>query len=681
MKDTSYTLIEQKQLNAHLHSINKEYGTRLDLLEKNKNNIIHNNQDTRNINDTIKEDMDDSVKPLISRIILLENDNQILKDGLHHCNAQLKEQEYKIAQNNYMAGNNTFINGNNGNNDGNSISNTEIKIELPTNNNNHNHNHNNTINDNNTPNTTGINNTNHDTINNPSEPTNEQLTKINNIDHSNYVHKYEYNDFNKYIRNEIDKLHGRVSLLESKNGGTFIQNTSSGSLPDLSTFEQQFHASTLQLANQDAEIQKLHALIKNIDSIKADKLHLNDKANQNTVDDINKCLIRYSERLDKHDKDIDHLNNNTNTLEKNILNNRNKLNDLINNLNCFHCKSSKPSIKCNTCNQVYCDNCDTHIHESSNTSNHIRTPLSGYTRDNTAERIIELQSSENDNELFNKLKKYIDEQILNINKKDKQKLNDINDIFESIKEVKKNISDINNKDNSNKLVIEDILSALKRLEIDLNGKITAVNNNAKQYTDLKSEELLNKLNDFEKMLSKLLHTELKKFERDMMIFLEDNKNDHTEASIGKIHFRCITCDQYTNTVSGPTSLLFNKTITNKDNGATQMNIEKGKEIYLNGRDGRVYLGRDQSIVTVTPGDPMKNASFNISYHDKKTSVSPYGDSVPHIPTTRISDVDEIPQRPHTSQAVVRPPTRNAITKLPPARSASRMSGSAVNVTR
>ena len=73
------------------------------------------------------------------------------------------------------------------------------------------------------------------------------------------------------------------------------------------------------------------------------------------------------------------------------------------------------------------------------------------------------------------------------------------------------------------------------------------------YVDGKYDDLLKKLKQLEKAMAKALKTELKQFERDVMVFLEDSRKEMhniSEAAVGKIHFRCLSCDQVTGSQHG-----------------------------------------------------------------------------------------------------------------------------------
>jgi len=68
-------------------------------------------------------------------------------------------------------------------------------------------------------------------------------------------------------------------------------------------------------------------------------------------------------------------------------------------------------------------------------------------------------------------------------------------------------------------------------------------------------------------------------------------------------------------------------VSGSGGNSTSMSIERGRELYLSGRDGAVYKGRDATAVTIAPGDPSRPANFQVHY----TNALPGGASA--APTT------------------------------------------------
>jgi hypothetical protein len=86
------------------------------------------------------------------------------------------------------------------------------------------------------------------------------------------------------------------------------------------------------------------------------------------------------------------------------------------------------------------------------------------------------------------------------------------------------------------------------------------------YVDQQYGDLLNRLQQLQKAIDKALKVELKRFERDIMVFLEDRAlaqdghRDHTETAMGKIHFRCVSCDQPVASQHGPSTPAFQQAV-------------------------------------------------------------------------------------------------------------------------
>ncbi len=72
------------------------------------------------------------------------------------------------------------------------------------------------------------------------------------------------------------------------------------------------------------------------------------------------------------------------------------------------------------------------------------------------------------------------------------------------------------------------------------------------FVDDRMSALAGQLKAMDSNIGKNLKTELKKFERDVIVYVEHARKDlMSDAAAGKIHFRCLSCDQYTPTVNGP----------------------------------------------------------------------------------------------------------------------------------
>ena len=148
---------------------------------------------------------------------------------------------------------------------------------------------------------------------------------------------------------------------------------------------------------------------------------------------------------------------------------------------------------------------------------------------------------------------------------------------------------------------------------------------SQEYVDDALNDLQKQFEALKKNLSKNTKNELKRFERDVMVFLEDSKTDNTETSVGRIHFRCVSCDQVTQGQHGPATANFKQAVAGSgvhvghaakpqlDNVAPNMLVERGEEVSLYGRDGQIYKGRDNTTTVFATPNPHKNANFTIAY--------------------------------------------------------------------
>lgn len=159
----------------------------------------------------------------------------------------------------------------------------------------------------------------------------------------------------------------------------------------------------------------------------------------------------------------------------------------------------------------------------------------------------------------------------------------------------------------------------------------ALNTKAEQvYVDTELENLLNRLKELELALAHSMKGELKRFERDVMIYVADQLTNsqahgngaaggggggggggvggggsghshmHSNTAAGKMHFRCLTCDQPRDNVPGAQtsryaygksmgSQISASGVANSDSRLLEMQL--GDQVYLHGTDGAVYRGR------------------------------------------------------------------------------------------
>ena len=79
----------------------------------------------------------------------------------------------------------------------------------------------------------------------------------------------------------------------------------------------------------------------------------------------------------------------------------------------------------------------------------------------------------------------------------------------------------------------------------------------KQLTELE-RHLLEALTKLRKDQNKQTRNELKKFEKDLLFFMQDKGMD--EVVGGRIHFRCISCDQQAPSEWGHASTMFKQAV-------------------------------------------------------------------------------------------------------------------------
>lgn len=143
------------------------------------------------------------------------------------------------------------------------------------------------------------------------------------------------------------------------------------------------------------------------------------------------------------------------------------------------------------------------------------------------------------------------------------------------------------------------------------------------YVDSELEALLAKLRELELALAQSMKGELKRFERDVMIYVADQLTNaqpaagagggaggsghssgshhaHSNTAAGKFHYRCLTCDQPKENVPGPATYRYNKSmgsaVASPTIGASEsrlLEMQLGDQIYLHGTDGGIYKGRTE----------------------------------------------------------------------------------------
>jgi len=187
------------------------------------------------------------------------------------------------------------------------------------------------------------------------------------------------------------------------------------------------------------------------------------------------------------------------------------------------------------------------------------------------------------------------------------------------------------------------------------------------------DELVNQVKEAAAALKDHVKKELRRFEKDVIDFVGENvgtQQDNTETAIGKVYFRCLTCNQTTASQHGPHSRMYqaamgipsippgpikvtgtpNSIPTSSPGGLAAsaigttpaaalsliaqggMLVERGEDLTLHGADGQVYKGRESPIVhfaapsaahsassSPTPGVPRNadTTGFRVGYVEKE----------------------------------------------------------------
>lgn len=279
-------------------------------------------------------------------------------------------------------------------------------------------------------------------------------------------------------------------------------------------------------------------------------------------------------------------------------------------------------------------------------------------------------------------------------RKEKATRGDIHELFTKDKELRAQLAALLKAGGDGQRNYEEISAALKKLEAELRALIAQTAQQGRNYTDHRIEELLLKLRELERALERGMKSELKRFERDVLVFMESahggaGGDGNSDAAVGKIHFRCLSCDQHVGNLQGPSSLLYARAVGGSapiNPNATNMQIDKGKELYLNGRDGSVYKGREPTQVTIAPGDLSRPSQFNVHYSDRMVTTNPRHHTILDQKTVSYNHnhAHTTPQRlpltrPHTAGEIAPPGRLGQLAQpdsLPPTRPSTRGGGRA-----
>lgn len=234
-----------------------------------------------------------------------------------------------------------------------------------------------------------------------------------------------------------------------------------------------------------------------------------------------------------------------------------------------------------------------------------------------------------------------DSDIAALQEADGNHASEIRKIWTAIKKLKNGQDELTEAGAVRDSQISELRTAIGALGKLVNSLTDSVNNMAdKRDLMLLRDDMLKQLKDTANTLREHMRNELKRFEGDLMLYLDERENqkDTTETAIGKVYFRCLTCNQPTQTQHGPHSKYYQYTQGNAISASgvavplprvgAGMIIEKGQDVTVHGADGNVYKGREEPVVHFTPASvgsgeeptgtltSRNNAQFRVTYADK-----------------------------------------------------------------
>jgi len=161
---------------------------------------------------------------------------------------------------------------------------------------------------------------------------------------------------------------------------------------------------------------------------------------------------------------------------------------------------------------------------------------------------------------------------------------------------------------------------------EVQDKLKILASNA--YVEDKYCDSLGRMKRMEKGIQKSLVAELKKFERDVLVLLDNQNEQLKSTALGSV--KCVACNQPTNSTAGPKSpsnlkkkagpnMLVQANAPSQDHLCPNskrpyMLIEQGGTVPVFGKDGQIYKGREESHVVFSPPTTDQNSShYNIAY--------------------------------------------------------------------
>jgi hypothetical protein len=183
------------------------------------------------------------------------------------------------------------------------------------------------------------------------------------------------------------------------------------------------------------------------------------------------------------------------------------------------------------------------------------------------------------------------------------------------------------------------LAQLGKLMAELAERLTDFS--TKKEAVAQKDNMLSQIKELASMLKDQMKKELRKFEKDLQGYVQEKGHSGTSSktSLGRMHFKCLCCDQVTASVSGPHSLKYSGDPAKGLVAQGGMMLDKGHDVTLQGSDGNIYRGREEMLSSAAGGDATKHgatgsepaarvpSTFRVLYTEKqKQMVQPRPDS-------------------------------------------------------
>jgi hypothetical protein len=219
------------------------------------------------------------------------------------------------------------------------------------------------------------------------------------------------------------------------------------------------------------------------------------------------------------------------------------------------------------------------------------------------------------------LKAQWDSELGDLQEKDSLAAAEIRKLWQAVRKLKESDDELQEAGAVRDAQISELRQALAALGKLVNAVTDRVNECASR-RDLLAlrDDLLKQIREAAGALKEHLKKELRRFEKDLIDYVGERGGvaaEQTETAIGKVYFRCLTCNQVTGSQHGPHSKAFQSQMGIPIVGAAGplpagalphkgsslaaiaqggMLIERGDDLTLHGADGQVYKGREDPLV-------------------------------------------------------------------------------------